>query len=157
MNKMVYLIVKIIKSIWMNKMSFATFWVEDTFTTIPSLPGFTAAPALDWHELAEINHIPYNEVINRRNDGHRPYVARMDGRRLPMAGSPPKKYPLANSPLMLNSHPMIAISGILPPCPTGRAGGFIRVYYNPSSNRKSETPKDFGSSTRQKTSHLALA
>lgn len=60
-------------------MSFATFWVEDTFTTIPPLPGFTAAPVLDWHELAEINHISYTEVINRRNNGHRPYVARMDG------------------------------------------------------------------------------
>jgi len=60
-------------------MSFATFWIEDTFTPIASLPGFTAGPAFDWDELAEINHIPLEEVMNRRNDGHRPYVARIDG------------------------------------------------------------------------------
>jgi len=60
-------------------MSFATFWVEDAFTPIPALPGFTAGPTLDWHELAEINHLSHAEVINRRNDGHRPYVARIDG------------------------------------------------------------------------------
>jgi GNAT superfamily N-acetyltransferase len=60
-------------------MSFATFWAEDTFTSIPPLPGFTAAPARDWHELAEINHLPYAAAIDRRNDGHRPYVARIHG------------------------------------------------------------------------------
>ena len=60
-------------------MSLATFWIEDTFTPLASLPGFTAAPAFDWDELAEINHISYAEVIDRRQDGHRPYVARMYG------------------------------------------------------------------------------
>ena len=59
-------------------MSFATFWVEDSFTKISSLPGFIAGPALDVHELAEINHISHAEVINRQNDGHRPYIARID-------------------------------------------------------------------------------
>lgn len=60
-------------------MSFATFWIEDTLIPLASLPGFTAGPALDTYELAEINHISYTEVMNRRSNGHRPYVARMDG------------------------------------------------------------------------------
>lgn len=60
-------------------MSFATFWIEDTFTPILSLPGFTAAPALDWDELAEINRLSHAEAINRQNNGHRPYVARIYG------------------------------------------------------------------------------
>jgi len=59
-------------------MSFATFWVEDALTLIPTLPGFTAEPALDWDELAEINHISHTEVTGRLINGHRPYVARMD-------------------------------------------------------------------------------
>ena len=60
-------------------MSFATFWVEDTFTLIPSISGFTADLALDWHELAEINRLPYAEVVSRQNNGHRPYIARIYG------------------------------------------------------------------------------
>jgi GNAT superfamily N-acetyltransferase len=60
-------------------MSFATFWIEDTFRPIAPLPEFTAGPASAWDELAEINHISPAEVIDRLNDGHRPYVARMDG------------------------------------------------------------------------------
>jgi GNAT superfamily N-acetyltransferase len=60
-------------------MSFATFWIEDTFTSIPSLPGFTAGPALDQDELAEINQLGRAEVTDRLTKGHRPYVARMDG------------------------------------------------------------------------------
>ncbi len=60
-------------------MSFATFWVQDTFTLIALLPGFTAGPAVDWDELAEINHITLAEVMNRRMNGNRPYVARIDG------------------------------------------------------------------------------
>jgi GNAT superfamily N-acetyltransferase len=60
-------------------MSFATFWIEDTFTPIPSLPGFTAGLALDLHELAEINHLSHTEVDDRRMNGHRSYVARIYG------------------------------------------------------------------------------
>ena len=60
-------------------MSFATFWIEDTFTPIASLPGFTTGPASDWDELTEINHISHAEVMDRRMNGHRPYVARMYG------------------------------------------------------------------------------
>ena len=60
-------------------MSFATFWTEDTLIPIASLPRFTAGPAFDWDELAEINHLSHAEVIDRRMNGHRPYVARMDG------------------------------------------------------------------------------
>lgn len=60
-------------------MSLATFWIEDAFTPLASLPGFTAAPAFDWDELAEINHLSHAEVTNRLTNEHRPYVARMDG------------------------------------------------------------------------------
>jgi GNAT superfamily N-acetyltransferase len=60
-------------------MSFATFWIEDTFTQIAPLAGFTAGPAFDWSELANINHISPAEVIDRLNEGHRPYVARING------------------------------------------------------------------------------
>jgi hypothetical protein len=60
-------------------MSLATFWIEDSITALPPLSGFTAGPALDWHELAEINHLTYAEVVDRINDGHCPYVARIDG------------------------------------------------------------------------------
>jgi GNAT superfamily N-acetyltransferase len=60
-------------------MSFATFWIEDTFTPIASLPGFTAGPAFDSHELAEINRLTHAEVVDRRMNGHRPYVAQIDG------------------------------------------------------------------------------
>jgi len=58
-------------------MSFATFWIEDTFTSIASLSGFTAGPVANWDELAEINHLSDEEVIDRRMNGHRPYVARI--------------------------------------------------------------------------------
>ena len=60
-------------------MSFATFWIEDTLPAIASLPGFTVGPAFDWDELSEINHISHAEVTDRLANGHRPYVARMDG------------------------------------------------------------------------------
>lgn len=60
-------------------MSFATFWTEDTLTPIASLPGFTAGPAHDWDELAEINRLTHAEVMSRLMNGHRPYVARMHG------------------------------------------------------------------------------
>lgn len=60
-------------------MSFATFWIEDALPAIASLPGFTAGPAFDWHELADINRLTHAEVVDRRMNGHRPYVARMDG------------------------------------------------------------------------------
>lgn len=60
-------------------MSFATFWFEDTLTSIPPLPKLTAGPASDWDELAAINHISHAEVMGCVTDGHRPYVARLDG------------------------------------------------------------------------------
>ncbi len=60
-------------------MSFATFWAEDTLAPMAPLPGFSAGPAFNWQELAEINHISSAEVMHRRSDGHRPYVARMQG------------------------------------------------------------------------------
>lgn len=60
-------------------MSLAAFWIEDTLPSIASLPGFTAGPTFDWHELAEINRLSHTEIVQRRNHGHRPYVARMYG------------------------------------------------------------------------------
>ena len=60
-------------------MSFATFWIEDNFIALDSLPGFTAGPAHNWDELAEINRLTHAEVMSRRINGHRPYVARMNG------------------------------------------------------------------------------
>jgi GNAT superfamily N-acetyltransferase len=60
-------------------MSLATFWIEDLITVLPPLSGFTAGPAFDWHELAYINHLSHGEVVDRRKNGHRPYVARIDG------------------------------------------------------------------------------
>lgn len=60
-------------------MSFAAFWTEDPLPSIAPLPGFAAGPAFDWDELAKINHLSRAELDNRRKDGHRPYVARMNG------------------------------------------------------------------------------
>jgi GNAT superfamily N-acetyltransferase len=60
-------------------MSLATFWIEDTITSLPSLPGFTAGRVVNWHELAKINHLSDAEVIDRLKDGHRSYVARIYG------------------------------------------------------------------------------
>ena len=60
-------------------MSFATFWIEDTLPAIASLPGFIAGPAFDWNELAEINRISHAQVVDRRMNGHRPYVTRIYG------------------------------------------------------------------------------
>ena len=60
-------------------MSLATFWTEDRITSLSPISGFTVSPASDWHELAEINQLSYADVIERRSDGHRPYVARIDG------------------------------------------------------------------------------
>src|SRR5512140_1948808 len=59
-------------------MSLATFWIEDTITTLPSLPGFTAGPALNRHELAEINQLTFAGANDSINDTHHPYVARID-------------------------------------------------------------------------------
>jgi len=61
-------------------MSLATYWVEDTTAPLPHLPGFTAGPTSDWHELAEINHLSDANVIDRNTNGHRAYVARINGR-----------------------------------------------------------------------------
>src|SRR5512143_3060590 len=60
-------------------MSLATFWTEDALPALPPLPGFSAGPAADWQELAEINRLTDLEVAGRRDDGHRAYVARIDG------------------------------------------------------------------------------
>jgi GNAT superfamily N-acetyltransferase len=60
-------------------MSLATYWIQDALASNSSLPGLSAGPALDWQELAEINRLSLTEVYDRRMDGHRPYVSRMDG------------------------------------------------------------------------------
>lgn len=60
-------------------MSFATFWIEDNFIALDSLPGFSAGFAHDWDELAEINRLTHAKVMSRRMNGHHPYVAWMHG------------------------------------------------------------------------------
>ena len=44
-------------------MALATWWNTDPLPSLPSLPGFKVALAVDNHELAEINHIAHSEVM----------------------------------------------------------------------------------------------
>ena len=60
-------------------MSLATYWVEDPLSPLPALPGFDVVIDSDLHELTGINRISPSEGRARLNDGHLPYVARMDG------------------------------------------------------------------------------
>jgi len=137
-------------------MSLATFWIEDSISRLSPLPSFTAGTAIDRHELAEINHLTYSEIIDRIDDGHLPYIGRIDDQ--PVAyGWPQTRYPSANSISMLNSRQMIAISGISLHFLIGRAVDFIHACCSPFLIRKSKTLKGFGSSTHQKISLLASA
>ena len=60
-------------------MSLATYWIEDPLSSLPALPGFDVMIDFDLHELTGINRISPSEGHARLNDGHLPYVARMDG------------------------------------------------------------------------------
>ena len=60
-------------------MSLSTYWVDDTLSPLPALPGFDVVIDFDLRELTRINRISQSEGLARLNDGHLPYVARMDG------------------------------------------------------------------------------
>lgn len=60
-------------------MSLSTYWVEDPLSSLPALPGFEVVIDSDLHELNGIHRISQSEGLARLNDGHLPYVARMDG------------------------------------------------------------------------------
>jgi hypothetical protein len=138
-------------------MSFATFWIEDNFTKILSLPGFTTTPALDWHELAEINNLSDAEVIDRRNNEHHPYIARMYGQPVAYGWLATSKMSIGELDINVELPSDDRYLWDLPLFRIGRVVGFIRVCYSPSLNRKSKTLKGFGSSTRQKIFLPALA
>ena len=60
-------------------MSLSTYWIEDAFSPLPALPGFDVVIDLDLHDLTGINRISPSEGRTRLDDGHLPYVARMEG------------------------------------------------------------------------------
>ncbi len=60
-------------------MALATWWRSDVVPLLPELPGFHAAIDDDNAMLAKLNHLPIEEVCARRQEGHRPYVARLHG------------------------------------------------------------------------------
>jgi GNAT superfamily N-acetyltransferase len=60
-------------------MSLSTYWIEDDFSPLSVLSGFDVVIDFDLHELTGINLITQSEGLARLNDGHLPYVARMDG------------------------------------------------------------------------------
>jgi GNAT superfamily N-acetyltransferase len=59
-------------------MSLSTYWVEDSLSPLPALPGFDVVIDSELHELTGINRISQPEGLARLNNGHLPYVARMD-------------------------------------------------------------------------------
>ena len=60
-------------------MSLSTYWSGDNLSPLPALPGFDVAIDFDLHDLTGINRISPSEGRARLNDGHLPYVARMEG------------------------------------------------------------------------------
>jgi GNAT superfamily N-acetyltransferase len=60
-------------------MALSTFWVTDTNNELTPLPGFEARPAANFLELAAVNKISLLEGSARRQSGHRPYIAYIDG------------------------------------------------------------------------------
>jgi GNAT superfamily N-acetyltransferase len=60
-------------------MSLATYWFEDHLSQLQALPGFDVVIDSDLHELSGIDRISQSEGLARLNDGHLPYVARIDG------------------------------------------------------------------------------
>jgi GNAT superfamily N-acetyltransferase len=60
-------------------MALATWWNSDPLPELSPLPGFRAGVAYDNAALARLNRIPIAEVLARRRDGHRPYIAHLDG------------------------------------------------------------------------------
>ena len=60
-------------------MALAAWWVADPLPDLPALAGFRAVLASDDAELARLNRVSLEEVQARRQGGHRPYIAYMDG------------------------------------------------------------------------------
>jgi GNAT superfamily N-acetyltransferase len=60
-------------------MALATWWNSDQLPNLLTLPGLRAGIAFDDAVLARLNRIPIDEVLARRLDGHRPYIAHMHG------------------------------------------------------------------------------
>jgi GNAT superfamily N-acetyltransferase len=60
-------------------MSLATYWIEDTLTLLPALPGFDVVIDFDLQEHSKINRLSQAEGLARLDDGHLPYVARLAG------------------------------------------------------------------------------
>src|SRR5215212_6462485 len=60
-------------------MAFATWWRGDHRSALASLPTFFAAPTKDIALLAQLAHLECVEVRRRLDQGHRPYIAWLDG------------------------------------------------------------------------------
>jgi GNAT superfamily N-acetyltransferase len=60
-------------------MALATWWNTDPLPALATLPGFRAEVAFDTAMLAGLNRFPIAEVLARRWEGHRPYVASLHG------------------------------------------------------------------------------
>lgn len=60
-------------------MALSSWWYSDPLPTFPPLHGFRARQEADDELLALINRLPLLEVHNRRQGGHHPYVAYLNG------------------------------------------------------------------------------
>ena len=60
-------------------MALATWWASDPLMDLTPLTNFHVELAPDNAQLASINHISLEEVEQRRNAGHLPYVGYLDG------------------------------------------------------------------------------
>jgi GNAT superfamily N-acetyltransferase len=59
-------------------MAFATWWRGDHLPAFPPLKDFSASPSDDTGMLAALTNLEVAEVQRRLDEGHRPYVARLD-------------------------------------------------------------------------------
>lgn len=60
-------------------MAIATWWYEDGLPQLALQPGLSVESVADDGLFAAISHLPIQEVVRRRTDGHRPYLAVLDG------------------------------------------------------------------------------
>ncbi|MGE0057561.1 MAG: GNAT family N-acetyltransferase [Dehalococcoidia bacterium] len=61
-------------------MALATWWYEDGLPHLALQPGLTVEAAADDGLLARIANLSIDEVTRRRRDGHRPYLAMLEGK-----------------------------------------------------------------------------
>jgi hypothetical protein len=59
-------------------MALASWWRGDSVPTLPLLPGFRVEASRDEHLIAQINRLAPNEVRQRLQTGHQPYLASID-------------------------------------------------------------------------------